>query len=364
MIVSYIEHRIGKESAQNYDLDNLSPKVVQEVIVAHYKTEMNHGQHKGAHTTNKISTIKCKHSNPDFNKQENQQQHQPFSSSSSKQSGNQQQWKQCGSRGSGKNKEKGKQAAHSHAATAATLPSPSSHTIVHIGSSSMTHCVVSELTPPTRTSGPYSLLNKALTLAECLKVKLTIQTVKTLEQHFGKLDGTIRTCSNYNLDEEYDSEVNINMSQSVPSCDQLQTETYIDNLSSSDLFELCSTLDSLKTESVDSNKENWAPTSEWINLDSIVDVQEEDPEKQEIMDMWDRFTSGCKIMHCTSNEIINDAYRSHQEYLTQLMSPVHTTTSHVPTLNPSGTSHHKEVLNWGSDEEKYFFSLSPCTPYY
>ena len=75
MIVSYIEHRIGKESAQNYDLDNLSPKVVQEVIVAHYKTEMNHGQHKGAHTTNKISTIKCKHSNPDFNKQENQQQH-------------------------------------------------------------------------------------------------------------------------------------------------------------------------------------------------------------------------------------------------------------------------------------------------
>ena len=90
----------------------------------------------------------------------------------------------------------------------------------------------------------------------------------------------------------------------------------------------------------------------------------DDPEKQEIMDMWDRFTTGCIIKRHTSNEIIDDTYRSHQEYLMGLISPVHMTTLHTPTPNPSLTlPQDEEILDWGSDEEKYVFPSSLCTPY-
>ena len=204
---------------QNYDLGDILLGAVHESVCAQYKTKTNRGQHKGAQNANKISAIKCKCGNPDFHKQENQQQRQQPSSSSSKQSGNQQQQKQRSARGSGKSKkDKGKQPAHSHVASIATLPPPTSHTIVHIGSSSMTQCIVSEPTPPTRTPGPYSLLNKALTLAERLEVKPTIQTVKTLEQHFAEFDETVRTHPNYNMDEESDSDIDVDMSQPGPSC--------------------------------------------------------------------------------------------------------------------------------------------------
>ena len=154
----------------------------------------------------------------------------------------------------------------------------------------MTQHVVSEPTPPTRTPGPYSSLNKALTLTECLEVKPTIQTVKTLEQCFVEFDGTVRTRPNYNLDEESNSDIDVDMSQPATSRGKMRTESYVDDLDSSELFELCSTLDSLETESNDSNKENWALTPEYINPDSIVDLDSYspvDPEEQEIMDMWD-----------------------------------------------------------------------------
>ena len=120
----------------------------------------------------------------------------------------------------------------------------------------MTQRVVSEPTPPTRTPGPYSSLNKALTLAERLEVKPTIQTVKTLEQRFMEFDDTVRTCPNYNLDEESDSDIDVDMSQPATSRSKTQMESYVDDLESSGLFELCSTLDSLETESTDSNKES------------------------------------------------------------------------------------------------------------
>src|ERR1700761_9231293 len=79
---------------QNYDLDDILLRNVCESVCAHYETETNRGQHKGAQNANKISAIKRKRGNPDFHKQENQQQRQQPSSSSSKQSGNQQQRKQ------------------------------------------------------------------------------------------------------------------------------------------------------------------------------------------------------------------------------------------------------------------------------
>ena len=182
-----------------------------------------------------------------------------------------------------------------------------------------------------------------------------------------EFDDTVRTCPNYNLDEESDSDIDVDMSQPATSRGKTQTESYVDDLDSSELFELCSALDSLETESNDSNKENRALTPEYINPDSIADLDSYspvDPEEQEIMDMWDRITFGPVLKQCTSNEIIDDAYRSHQEYLTCLISPAHTTTSRAPTPNPSLTlPQDKETLDWGSDEEKYVFPSSLCTPY-
>ena len=53
---------------------------------------------------------------------------------------------------------------------------------------------------------------------------------------------------------------------------------------------------------------------------------------QEIIDMWDRFTSGTDVLQChSSNELIEDIYRTHQEYITGLISPV-TTLGHVCLL--------------------------------
>ena len=126
----------------------------------------------------------------------------------------------------------------------------------------MTQHIVSEPTPPTRTTGPYSSLNKALMLTERLEVKPTIQTVKTLEQRFAEFGNTVRTHPNYNLDEESNSDIDVDMSQPATSRGNTQTESYVDDLESSELFELCSALDSLETESDDSNKENRALTSE------------------------------------------------------------------------------------------------------
>ena len=244
---------------QNIELADLDFNDVWDAIVAQYETETNHGQHKASLSANKISAVKHQCGNPGFNKQENQQQHQS-SGSSSKLSGNQQQPRECGARGSGKNK-KGKdklrqQPTHSHVTSIATLPPPSSHTVAHIGFSSMTQRVVSNPSPLSRSSGPHLSLNKALLLAEWLEVMSTIQTLKMLEQCFPEFDDEVRTCSNYNHDDEYNSDIDIDMSQSATRHEPRQMKTNIDNLSSGELFELCSALDCLETESNDSNKEN------------------------------------------------------------------------------------------------------------
>ena len=152
----------------------------------------------------------------------------------------------------------------------------------------MTQHVVSNPPSLSRTSGPYPSLNKARTLAERLEVTPTIQTVKPLEQHFLEFNVEVRTQSNYNHDKEYDSDVDIDMSQSVTSHKPAQTETNIDNLSSSELFELCSALDSLETESNDSNKENQVLTLEYHSSPTVEELLQELGENtvvQEITDM-------------------------------------------------------------------------------
>ena len=137
---------------QQVSLEDLELNDVHEAIVAQYETEMNQGYHKQAQNAHKLSAIKhkCKHGNPSFNQQESQQQQQHCpSQSSSNPPGNQQQPRQHSTRGSGRGKAKGKgkqheQPAHSHIASIAALPPPTSHTVAHIGSSSMTQHVISE----------------------------------------------------------------------------------------------------------------------------------------------------------------------------------------------------------------------------
>ena len=145
--------------------------------------------------------------------------------------------------------------------------------MVHIGSSSMTQHIISEASPSARTSGSYPSLNKALMLTECLEVKLTIQTVKTLEQCFAEFNDVVKSCSNYNYDEEFDSEMDIDMSQSISSCKLLQTESDIGDIPSES--KLCPTFDSLETESNNSNKVNWVLTPEYIDLCSIANLKEQ-----------------------------------------------------------------------------------------
>ena len=295
---------------------------MRSAIIAQYETETNRGQHKQAQNAQKLSAIKCKRSNPGFKQQENQQQRQSGTPSTSN---NQQQQKQRSSRGSGQGKGKGKQPqqpVHLHIASVATLPPPTSHTVAHIGSSSMTQHVVSEPSPATRTSGFYPSVNKALTLAECLQVKPTIQTVKTLEQRFVEFDNVVRSCSNYNYDEEYDSYIDIDMSQSTSSHEPLQTVSDLEDIPSES--ELCSTFDSLETESNNSKKENRALTPEYIDPCSIADLEEQfkdEPAQLAAMEMWDRLSFGGQtIRHHSSNELIEEAYRNCQEYLSTLVN--------------------------------------------
>ena len=97
-------------------------------------------------------------------------------------------------------------------------------------------------------------------------------------------------------------------------------------------------------------------TPEYIDPGSIADLQDQfkdEPAQLAAMEMWDRLSFGENTIHRrTSNELIEEAYRSHQEYLSGLVSP---NTSHVATPCPSGTSLNtlEEVLDWGSNEEKY-----------
>ena len=57
-----------------YSLLHLNLDKVRSIIISQWKTETGQGQHKGAHNVNKISAVKCKHDNPHFSKQGNQQQ--------------------------------------------------------------------------------------------------------------------------------------------------------------------------------------------------------------------------------------------------------------------------------------------------
>src|SRR6266702_843609 len=103
---------------------------VASQVIGQFETETNCGQHKAAQSAQKISAIKCKHSDPCFTKQGNQQQHQQPSSTFGP-SNQQQPHRQHGGCGSGKGKGKGKQHdgahQHSHIASVTALTPPTTH---------------------------------------------------------------------------------------------------------------------------------------------------------------------------------------------------------------------------------------------
>jgi len=187
-------------------------------VIGQFETETNRGQHKAAQavqSAQKISAVKRKCDDPRFTKQGNQQQHQQQSSTSSP-SNQQQPHKQCGGCGSGKGKGKGKQREgapqHSHIASVAALTPPTTHKVLHIGSSGSSVRMESEASPIEKSSSFYPSIKKAHTLAEWMDVPATIQTVKTLEEHFADIDTQMRPHIDAFMDEEYDSEFDVDMS--------------------------------------------------------------------------------------------------------------------------------------------------------
>ncbi len=111
---------------------------VASQVIGQFETKTNRRQHKAAQSVQKISAVKRKHGDPRFTKQGNQQQHQQQPSTPSP-SNQQQPHKQHGGCGSGKSKGKGKQCdgapQHSHIASVAALAPPTTHKVLHIGSS-------------------------------------------------------------------------------------------------------------------------------------------------------------------------------------------------------------------------------------
>src|SRR6266702_4378278 len=114
----------------------------------------------------------------------------------------------------------------------------------------------------------------------------------------------------------------------------------------------------------ESNKENRAPTPPYV-------APEEIPEAREIMAMWENPPYSKRLEHKTSNEVIDDIYNSHQEYLADkefgtLILPVgsRATTPEVEYLSgpPDDDEPPYGVLDWGSDDEEYVSSLS-IAPY-
>ena len=275
-------------------IDDVTFVEVRQTVISQYETETNKGQHKAAipANANKLSAVKRKHGNPRFAQQDCSQQPQAGPSNP-----NQQQQRQHGSRGSGCGgaKGKGKQHnGHSHIAsvafpapvftTDAALPPPSTSTVAHFGaSSSMVMQTISQSPPAMRTKGVYPSVNKVISLLERMEVRPTIQTTKTLEEHFLKLDNEVCRRAGY-CEDDYSSDED--MSRTVWG---LLHEIFA--ATPSDLADLLGELIAHGFEylSIDSvifdppllDKENWALMPPYISPQSVAtDLGHSDPEAE------------------------------------------------------------------------------------
>jgi hypothetical protein len=283
---------------------------------------------------------------------------------------NQQQHRQCGSRGTGqgaKPKGKGKQKAkgHSHVAlmaihkpvftTDATLPSPTSSTIAHFGPSSSKVTQTITQSPPTKwVDGAYPSINKTLTLLECLEVTPSIQTTKNIEERFLKIAKEVWACAGFY---EGDSDSDVDMSRSVPGREvYTHVPDDLEDISGEDLLQQFEFL-SIDNNSLGLYEEpQHAPTPEYILPQSITaDLGHEDPFslylEDEIKAEWETKDSG-PLKHKTSNKVIEEIWKKHKDYLTP---PNCTPTPGLPSDFDDGL---EEALDWGSDEELKYASPS------
>ena len=245
--------------SQSVGLDDLHLNDVRNPVIAQWETERNKGNRQ-AQQANKLSAVKRKRDDPRFNQQQGSSQQRPDSQ-------NQQQYRQRGSRGKGKGKPqdkgKGKQRApgHVHIADTAALPAPTTHTVAQIGSSTLSKRIVTQPEPKQRVPGPYNSLNSAITLAERLNVIPTIETTKTLEQRFADFDNKVRGRSNWAMDEEYDSEIDVDMSRPAPESTNSLKGTELDDTCGKS--SLASAFDDLTVETDDPFEGDRAPTPEY-----------------------------------------------------------------------------------------------------
>ena len=153
---------------QGHDLADLNVSIVCNVVIVQYENETNRGQHK-EHKVNQakmLSAVKRKHSDPSFSQQQGSSQQKPSGS------GNRQQHRQHGSRGSkragacGKGKQHANNPGHSHVtsvvhfASDVALPALTSHTVAHVGPSDLSTHVVTQDQPESRVPGVHPSLSR------------------------------------------------------------------------------------------------------------------------------------------------------------------------------------------------------------
>src|SRR5260370_11427199 len=160
----------------------------------------------GIQTANKLSAIKRKRDDPNFQ----QQQHHSGGSNQNKkfqqqrgnkpqqQQGQGQQYQGSGQRSRHRGKCSGKkfqkktqdqqgQQGHSHIADTAALAPPTSFTIAHISPTGLEKRTYDGPAPSQHVPGPYKSVNDAIDLAQAIDMPATTQVVKTLEERIGAL---------------------------------------------------------------------------------------------------------------------------------------------------------------------------------
>jgi transposase InsO family protein len=359
---------------QNIEIDDLEIADIKDILVTQFENETNRGAHKGnkkEQHANKLSNVKRKRDNdPRFKKQSGSQQ-QAADSPPTNQQPHKQRGARAGARG-GKAKGKGKasQAGHSHVASVAALtpalPSPSTTSVAHIGPSSSIVTRTISIPHPTlqaRVEGPYPTVNRALSLLERMDAPLSIQVVKTIEQRFDDYDHTVRSRLNYNYDEEYDSEVDVDMSQPVPGRDNTLTGSDFEDDGGTSLVSAFESL-SVDLNSQISGGITRAPTPEYVDPETVGTLHSE----EEIAAMWANPGHSRAVQRRGSNEFINELYRNHQQYLQNLefgamastpASPITPTSRCATPGHIANSLLEDELLDWGSDDEEYaLFSLT------
>ncbi len=180
----------------NYDLAHLQLKHVCEVIMAQWEAERTKG--KPQQSVQKLSAVKHKHGDPNYRQQCNAGSGGGSGNGSSNSQqfgqgqGNAQGKKKCGKCGrkkSQQHKNSHESNDHSHLASQATLPPPTTTTIAHFASKGKTVrmvCGHTRLLPAT--VGQYPTLNKACDIVRDIGVVGTSNTLKTLKECIATLE--------------------------------------------------------------------------------------------------------------------------------------------------------------------------------